>query len=128
VDGVPVVFQCSFLAPELRELVRDYTPEQSLYALIRERTGRVPVSASETLRAHSLPGHVAAVLDLPENAPGWLSRRITLDAAGRPLLFDEAHFAAERVELRVERRGAQATLHYAVVTGPPGTRRPAPAP
>ena len=118
VEGRPIVFQRSYVPPKLNAVLERYTPEQSLYALLQESTGRHPVAAEERIRPVILPGDAAAALDEPAGAPGLLAVRTTLDAAGQPLLYDEAYFSGSRVELQVRRRGPRALLHYAVIAPP----------
>jgi GntR family transcriptional regulator len=118
VEGVPIVFQCSYIAPEHEDLVREYTPQRSLYSLLYQRTGRVPVSAAEEMRVIALPPHAAAALEAPVGSPAWFSTRTTSDAGGAPLLYDEAYFAGDRIRLRIDRRGAQSLLHYSIRPAP----------
>lgn len=113
--GVPVVFQRSYLAGELADVVQKYHPARSLYELLREETGRVPVAAEERLQALPLPRDAARELSVAEGALGWRSERVTRDAAERPLVYDEAFFPAERVELRITRRAGQSALELKIL-------------
>lgn len=108
--GVPVAFQRSYLAGELADVVQQYRPTQSLYKLLRDETGRLPVAAEERLRAVPLPRDAARELDLADGALGWRSERLTHDAADLPLVYDEAFFPAERMELRITRRAGQSAV------------------
>lgn len=113
VAGVPIVFQRSYVPDSLAQVAREYRSQESLYALLRKRTGRVPVSADERLQAVTLPPDAAEALDV--SGLGWRSLRTTFDAADRPLVFDEAFFPAERVTLRVQRRARQTTVGFEVI-------------
>lgn len=97
--GAPIALQHSYLPEAQQSLVEGYSPEHSLYEWLREATGRLPLSASETLRCLSLPEQMAALLECEPASPAWHSTRITTDANGAPLLYDEAWMPGDRVEL-----------------------------
>ena len=62
----------------------------------------------------TLYGEAAATLREQPGAFGWRSRRTTFDAAGEPLVFDDASFAAERMRVRITRRAGQTGVAYEV--------------
>lgn len=117
VEGVPIAVQRSFVPASLARVVAEYGPQSSLYDLLRSRSGRMPVAAEERIQAVAVPAEPARSLGLAANALGWLSERTTSDAEGRPLVYDEAYFPAERVHLRIHRRAQQTLLEYEVVPG-----------
>lgn len=114
VGGTPIAFQRSYVPEEWREALRVCAEGESLYRALRERTGRIPAAADERLDATELPPDPARELEAGAGAAGWHSTRTTYDADGRPLVFDEAWFPADRVSLRVRRRPRQALLELEV--------------
>jgi GntR family transcriptional regulator len=114
VNGIPLVFQHSYVVASLGKLLDAYTPRQSLYDLLRTATRRAPFAADETLRATRLTGVLARLLEQSEGGAAWHSRRTTFDAAGSPLIYDEAWFAGDLVELHVERRAGQSRLQLRI--------------
>lgn len=115
VNGAPVAYQRSYVPDPLAEVVLTYDPSRSLYEMLRARTGHFPALANERLLALALPADLAGELGVRAGSPGWQSIRTTLDAAAQPLLFDEAWFPAERVELRVRRVANRALLEFSLV-------------
>jgi GntR family transcriptional regulator len=111
----PVVLQHSYLGENLRSVVEQYSPERSLYAMVREATGRVPLTAQEIVRSTILDEPTAAALAVPAGSVGWLAVRTTFDAQGQPLVFDEAHFPSERVEIHIERRAAATQTSFRII-------------
>jgi DNA-binding GntR family transcriptional regulator len=109
--GAPIVLQHSFLPAELSGLFEECRTGCSLYAVLRERTGSIPVSAEERIRAVVLSAETARLLG-GAGTLGWLSERTSLDAAGTPFLFDRAYFAGDRISLRVHRRAGITRLDY----------------
>jgi DNA-binding GntR family transcriptional regulator len=97
--GKPIALQHSYLPEAQQSLVEGYCPEHSLYEWLREATGRLPLSANETLRCVSLPKEKAALLECDTGSPAWHSIRLTTDANGAPLLYDEAWMPGDRVDL-----------------------------
>jgi len=116
VGGAPVVLQHSYLSAGLRSVVERYTPERSLYEMVRETTGRAPLSAEETVRAIVLAEDVTRELAVSAPAVGWVAVRTTYDALGQPLVYDEAFFPSERVEIQVHRRAGVTQLGYRIVS------------
>jgi GntR family transcriptional regulator len=117
VNGRAVAFQRSYLPSELATLVRDYTPDASLYRLLLARTGRAPHTAEERLLPVVFPSEVAARLEVAEGALGWQALRTTFDVANVPLLYDDAYFPADRVELRTRLHAGQTLLTREITTG-----------
>lgn len=117
VEGRPVAYQRSYLAEELWAAVEACGKETPLYEAIRARSGRIPVRAEETLQAAPLPADAARRLQAEPGAPGFRSLRLTRDAAGRPLVYDEAWLPGDRVELRLPHRAGADGIEYVVRTG-----------
>jgi len=122
VNGAETAYQESYLPEALGEVVEGYTPDRSLYELLRQATGRIPAAAEERLRAAALPPEIASLFGISGTPVGWIALRTTFDAGGAPLVYDEAYFPAERMELRVYRTARQALLEYelppAALAGP----------
>jgi DNA-binding GntR family transcriptional regulator len=123
VGGRVVAFQRSYLPEAERAVVLEYTSGQSLYELLRDRTRRMPVKADEQLDALALPGDVARELEVERGSIGWASRRLSRDAEGVPLVYDEAYFPAERVRLRARRVGDRTSLGYEIIGSETGVQR-----
>lgn len=115
VSETPIVLQHSYLHVSLRAVCEGYTPERSLYELLREATGRAPFAADETIRAVQLSEAAARSLETEPGAPGFLSARTTFDAAGQPLVYDEAYFPSARVALEVRRQAGQTQFEYRIL-------------
>jgi GntR family transcriptional regulator len=115
VNGRPIVLQRSYLHGSLRRVVEEYSPERSLYEMLREATGRVPLAAEESIRTVQLSELTAGPLETAEGALGFRSARTTFDAAGEPLVYDEAFFPSDRVALEVRRRAGQAQFEYRIL-------------
>lgn len=118
VEGVPVVLQHSAVEGALASVVESYAPGDSLYERLREATGRVPLSAEETVRSVRLDTTVCRELEVEPGSIGWLSVRVTFDAQGQPLVYDEAFFPAERVAIHVARRAGFTQFDYRILTPP----------
>src|SRR5262249_2054151 len=80
-----------------------------------------PVAAEETLEAVALRGRPAETLEVCSGAPGLFSARTTLDAAGAPLVYDEAWFPADRVRLQLQRRGGRSSADCSLSLTPKDT-------
>lgn len=113
----PIALQHSYLGEALREVVARYSPDRSLYEMVREATGRAPLAADETLQALLLPAEVSGPLELKPGAAGWIAVRTTFDAGGQPLVYDEAYIPSERVELHLRRRAGQTSFDYRIKPG-----------
>lgn len=114
-QGAPLAYQRSYLPMSLYDTVLDYTPERSLYEVLRASHGLIAVAADETLDAVVLNNEAAQALAVPDGTPGWSSLRATFDVRGTPLVFDEAYFPASRVRLHVRRRANTASLEYRLI-------------
>ncbi|MGV3722123.1 MAG: GntR family transcriptional regulator [Actinomycetota bacterium] len=117
VGGAPVALQHSYLSAALRGVVEEYAPERSLYEMVREATGRAPLAAEETVRAVLLTDEAARDLEVTAPAVGWVAVRTTSDALGQPLVYDEAFFPSERVEIQVHRHAGVTQLEYRILAG-----------
>ena len=115
VSDRPIVLQHSHLHASLRAVCEEYVPERSLYELLREATERAPFAADETIRSVQLSEDVARSLDVEAGEPGFVSARITYDALGQPLVYDEAFFPSRRVALEVRRRAGQTQFEYRIL-------------
>lgn len=101
VSGRPIALQHSYLPDSLRSLVESYNPDRSFYEFLRESSGRLPISATETLQCTALSREVAGLLECEPNGPAWHSMRVTTDGNGMPLLYDEAWLPGDRVDLQL---------------------------
>lgn len=108
--GVPVVLQHSYAARSLEPLFRSLKPSQSLYDLIRRRTGHEICRSAETVTIASVGPEQADLLRLPAGARVWLSRRLSIARSGAPVLWDEAWLHPDYCRLNVERRGRESDV------------------
>lgn len=115
--GNPIALQHSYFPEAQRELVEAYPPERSLYDWLREASGQLPMTASETLRCVALKKKTARLLECEPGSPAWHSARVTTDANGQPLLYDEAWLPGERVELHLTRSPGQSTANLVLRGG-----------
>jgi len=106
----PVVLQSSYLSPELAPILEPLEDGDSLYRAIHARTGRAAIRAREEIRAIAVAPEEAGLLECRVGTPGWRARRVTQDAAGRPLLYDVATIPGDRMGWVVERRARGAEL------------------
>ncbi len=112
IDGCPVALQRSYLPTACAPVIDQYQADGSLYQAVTAHTGRCPFSASESLEAVLLAGETVAALGCSVGAAGWRSLRITRDAAGAPLVYDEAYFPADRLRLQLERHAGGARVDF----------------
>lgn len=101
VSGRPIALQHSYLPDHLWSLVETYNPERSFYEFLRETSGRLPISATETLQCVALSKEVAGLLECNSDTPAWHSTRVTTDGNGQPLLYDEAWLPGDRIDLKI---------------------------
>ena len=110
----PIALQHSYFPDAQRQLVDAYSPDRSLYEWLREASGRLPMSATETLRCVALKKKTARLLECDPGTPAWHSTRITLDANGQPLLYDEAWLPGDRIELHLTKSPGRSTASLAL--------------
>ncbi len=111
---MPVLLQTSYLAPGI-----DVDPaaleNRSLYTVLVTDHGIRLGRASETVRATLLDERAAGLLRQPAGAPALLSRRLTIDVDGRPVVDDRALLAGDVAVLRAERHATQLAMSYEIV-------------
>lgn len=112
--GKPIALQHSYFPAERRGLVEAYSPDRSLYEWLREASGQLPLSATESLRCVALKKKTARILECEPGAPAWHSTRITADANGSPLLYDEAWLPGDRIELHLSRSPGNSAANLAL--------------
>lgn len=88
------------LAPGLEE--RDFRKETSLYAVLRESHGLIPVRAHETHWAVRLEKEQAEILGTEPGAAALSSRRLTLLMFGRPMEFVISLMRGDRYKVVLE--------------------------
>lgn len=110
---VPLLLQTSFLTERLGGLL-DVAElrHHSLYRLLGERLGRPVTSAEERLQAVALTEREAALLDRPVGSPALLSRRLSRDEAGNPLVDDRAIMVGDGTVVVAERAATEVSLTY----------------
>jgi GntR family transcriptional regulator len=112
-DGVPVVHQRSYLPSQFGTTLLDADfAQSSLYDLLADRCGAIPVRATEIMTPVAVPDNIALVLDVPPGALGLSSERLTTDSHELPLVSDVAMMVGDRVVVTTERVARSNTLRY----------------
>ena len=115
VGSEPIVYQHSQLRPWLREALDGVDlSDVSLYDHLHDELGIEIAHAQEWIRAVALSPHEAGLLEEEPGAAALLSERLTLSAAGEPILFDRAYLAGDRVSMATERYVSDVTVGYRV--------------
>jgi GntR family transcriptional regulator len=115
VGSEPIVYQHSQLRPRLRDALDGVDlSDVSLYDHLHDELGIEIAHAQEWIRAIGLSPHEAKLLDEEPGAAALLSERLTLSAAGEPILFDRAYLAGDRVSMATERYVSDITVGYRV--------------
>jgi GntR family transcriptional regulator len=79
----------------------DFTPEASLYAMLRER-GVVPATATETIEVRKPEKGILDILGLPEGTAVFYKERVTFDHEGSPFEYVEMYYNPDSYRYRVE--------------------------
>ena len=114
IDSTPVVVQISYVARKHWEVVRDYQPDSSLYAMLNTHLHTVISQASEKVIATPASADIAGLLDIVSGTACLFSERVSKDAAGNPVLFDQAYMRSDRVELSMVRNGNNSEFQYEI--------------
>jgi GntR family transcriptional regulator len=115
VDGVPVVFQRSYLPAAIgRRLQANSLETESLYDVLRTQQQLDVVRAVETVKAVALPAAEAQALGRPPGSPALLSTRLSLAEGDRPIIFDKAYISGEVVEVFADRVADSLRLSFRV--------------
>ena len=108
VDGEPMGIQTAYLPDALVPGLADELYENaSLYDLLRERYGLVPVRARETHIAVALGAEDAALLRVPAGAAALSVQRLACLADGRPLEFVQSLIRGDRYRVVLELEAPQ---------------------
>jgi GntR family transcriptional regulator len=115
VGSEPIVYQYSQLRPWLRDALDGADlSDVSLYDYLQDELDVEIAHAQEWIRAVALAPHEAGLLQEETGAAALLSERLTLSAAGEPILFDRAYLAGDRVSMATERYVSDVTVGYQV--------------
>lgn len=102
-DGVPVALESAYvpekLAPGLIEAA-DFAAD-SLYAVLRQRFGILPVEAEQSFEASAASESDAAILHVPLGSPVLRLTRLSLAADRRPVEFVRSVYRGDRFTMRV---------------------------
>jgi GntR family transcriptional regulator len=101
VDDEPVGIERSHLAFDGCQGILDTDLSGSLYTLLREEHGLVPVRAEERIEAGACPKHAAEVLGIRPGAPVLLITRTTYASNGRPFEFVQSTYRSDRYVFHV---------------------------
>lgn len=109
-----LVFQVSYVVGAYSDVLFQYRPGHSLYAALNAYLDTVITQADERITAIGAPDAVALELSVAPGAPCLFSERVSKDAAGRPVLFDQAYMRSDAVELSLHRNGKSAYPTYLI--------------
>jgi len=110
----PIVVQISYVAQKHWSVIRDYMPDSSLYSTLNTHLHTVISQASEKLTAIAADTDVAELLDIAPGTACLFSERVSKDASGNPVLFDQAYMRSDRVELAMKRNGKKSEFQYEI--------------
>jgi GntR family transcriptional regulator len=114
IDSIPVVFQISYVARKHWEVIRDYQPDSSLYETLNKHLHTVISQASEKVIAIPAAADIAGLLDISSGTACLFSERVSKDASGNPVLFDQAYMRNDLVELSMVRNGNNSEFQYEI--------------
>jgi GntR family transcriptional regulator len=112
-----LVYQISYVSEEYWEVLRRYEPGNSLYTSLNTFLDTVITRADERIGAIGTPRTVAAEMAIPPGSPCLFSERVSKDAGGKAVLFDQAYMRSDGVELLLHRYGTQAYPSYVIHDG-----------
>ncbi len=118
-EGLPIVYQSSFLPPWLAQVVESYSPQQGLYEFLFRQAGQIASMAKEVLNPTNLNAEQASWLKRPIGQAAFLSLRLSTNPEGAPLIYDEAIMAGDRFVLLVERIGQRTTSQVRLLSQQP---------
>lgn len=111
VDGHPMSLQRSFLPARLgEEVLTCDLAETPLSQVLEFKLGVVVTRAREAVSAVRLGGREARALGCHAGAPAFESERVSLDAAGQPVVFDRVFIPGDRFRITRD-------LHYDASVG-----------
>lgn len=107
-DGEPMGLQTAYLPDALVPGIADELYENaSLYDVLRDRYGLVPVRARETHIAVTLGADAAATLGVPAGAAALSVQRLACLSDGRPLEFVQSLIRGDRYRVVLDLEGPQ---------------------
>lgn len=109
-----LVFQVSYVPEEYGDVLYGYEPGSSLYTALNRYLETVVTQAEERICAITTPEAVAGYLEVGEGSPCLFSERVSKDATGKPVLFDQAYMRSDGVELSLYRNGKSAFSTYVI--------------
>lgn len=119
IDGEPIVFQRSSLPLAIgRAIAVDELDRRSLYELMAERLGIEVDHALERLSPIVLDRRIARRLGRRAGVAAMVSERVSLTAASRPVLHDQAFLLGDRLMLKADRRRSDVSIKYELVSPP----------
>ncbi|WP_169514492.1 GntR family transcriptional regulator [Actinokineospora enzanensis] len=117
VGELPVVHQVSAVPGPFAEALADADFDSaSLYGLLAERCGAIPVRAAESITPLAIDAGVAGLLGVEPGALGLRSDRLASDAHDTALVYDRAVLVSERMVVTIERElsAAGSSFQYRV--------------
>ena len=111
-DGKPVILQKSWVADGMKEVIRDYRSDDSLYRSFMEKTGIMITLGHEIASPVILDGKELELLELKEKCPAFLSRRISIGLDDQVLIYDEAWLPGPNIIMASKRQGKNNNFKY----------------
>jgi GntR family transcriptional regulator len=99
-DGSPMCLETTHIPAALVPDIESLPLEHSLYSVLDERYGILPVSAEQVVDAIALGDSEAALLSAPTAAPALRIRRLAKDRRGRPVELTTTLYRADRYDVR----------------------------
>jgi GntR family transcriptional regulator len=105
VDGVPIAVAIIFLPFDLgKSLTVDQISTTPIYTLLTRQEGITIDRATQRISAISADQEMSELLNIPQDFPVLVVKRVTYSSKGRPLEYIELYYPGKQHELVVELR------------------------
>jgi len=101
-DGIPYVFEESYLPLDLFKDILDLELTGSLYKIISEQFNVELARCAQTIGAVNLNAEIAKILQLPENAAGIFMESLTFDENSIPVELLYSYLRGDTYKLEIE--------------------------
>jgi GntR family transcriptional regulator len=114
-NGKPLVYQCSYLPERFEQVLKNYSPDTSLYQHLYQSSALMITMAKEILKPVALKAEQADYLKRKPQEPALLSLRVSLNQDGSPVIFDEAYLVEDSFVIETERFGRHNNFKFHVL-------------